>query len=116
MLNNRLTSWYIPCREQAGAQRKRGCIELIVTLRLVIDRCVRRKEPLFIAFIDFSKAYDRVPRNYLLTLLKSLGCGIVMLTALTSLFSVTQFICYVDNCNHGGETRVTNVVFSVIVC
>ena len=65
--------------------------ELIVTLRLVIDRCVRQKEPLFIALIHFYKAYDRVPRNYLLTLFKSLGCGIVMLTALTSLFSETQF-------------------------
>ena len=42
---------------------------------------------MFIAYIDFSKAYDRVPRNCLLTLLRSLGCGIVMLTALTSLFS-----------------------------
>ena len=102
LLNNRLTLWYIPCREQAGAQFKRGCVELIVTLRLIIDRCLRRKEPLFIAFIDFSKAYDRVPRNYLLTLLKSLGCGIVMLTALTSLFWVTQFVL--------GTTIITAVI------
>ena len=55
LLNNRLTEWYIPCREQAGAQSKRGCTEHIVTLRLVIDRCVRKKQPLFIAFIDFPR-------------------------------------------------------------
>ena len=102
LLNNRLTLWYIPCREQAGAQSKRGCTEHIVTLRLVIDRCVKKKQPLFIAFIDFSKAYDRVPRSYLLNLLKSLGCGVVMLTALTSLFWVTQFVL--------GATIITAIV------
>ena len=102
LLNNRLTLWYKPCREQAGAQDGRGCIEHIVTLRLVIDYCIRNKQPLFIAFIDFSKAYDRVPRSYLLNLLKSLGCGVVMLTALTSLFWVTQFIL--------GTTVITAII------
>ena len=102
ILNNRLMKWYIPCREQAGGQEKRGCIEHIVTVRLVIDRCLRLKIPLFIVFVDFSKAYDRVPRNYLLKLLKSLGCGAVMLTALTSLFCVTQFIL--------GSTIITAVL------
>ena len=58
ILNNRLMKWYIPCREQAGGQEKRGCIEHIVTVRLVIDRCLRLKIPLFIVFVDFSKAYD----------------------------------------------------------
>ena len=53
LLSNRLIRWYIPNREQAGAQAKRGCIEHIVTLRLIIDRCNRKKTPLFIAFIDF---------------------------------------------------------------
>ena len=61
LLNNRLITWYTPCREQAGAQKKRGCIEYIVALRLIIDRCVRKKIPLFSALIDFSKTYDRVP-------------------------------------------------------
>ena len=92
LLNNRLMAWYSLCREQAGAQQKRGCIEHIVSLRLIIDRSVRKRSPLFIAFIDFSKAYDRVPRNYLLNLLKHLGCGVVMLTALTSMYWLTQFI------------------------
>ena len=92
LLNNRLIAWYIPCREQAGAQAGRGCIEQIVTLRLVIDRCIRKKSQLFIAFIDFSKAYNRVPRNYLLNLLKSLGCGVRMLQALISLFWLTKFV------------------------
>ena len=92
LLNNRLIAWYIPCREQAGAQAGRGCIEHIDTLRLIIDRCIRKKSQLFIAFIDFLKAYDRVPRNYLLNLLKSLGCGVRMLQALVSMFWLTQFV------------------------
>ena len=102
IMNNRLMKWYTPCREQAGAQEKRGCIEHIVSLCLVIDRCIRKRTKLYIVFIDFSKAYDRVPRSYLLNLLKILGCGVVMLTALTSLFMVTQFIL--------GSTIITAVI------
>ena len=33
----RLELWYKPHREQAGAQRGRGCLEHIISLRLVID-------------------------------------------------------------------------------
>ena len=92
LLNNRLCAWIQPKREQAGAQPGRGCIEHIVTLRLLFDYSKRKRKPLFVAFIDFSKAYDRVPRKYLLELLKRLGCGVVMLAALISLYSLTQFM------------------------
>ena len=40
-------------------------------------------------FIDFSKAYDRIPRAKLLEALRDLGCGSVMLSALCSMYKVT---------------------------
>ena len=52
----------------------------------------KKKPPLFVAFIDFSKAYDRVPRLYLLKLLIKLGCGKIMLAALASMYAVTKFV------------------------
>ena len=102
LIHNRLMKWYVPRREQAGAQPKRGCSEHYVALRMVIDLFMKSKTPLFIAFIDFSKAYDRVPRSYMLKLLKKLGCGKVMLAALTSMYTITQFLL--------GTTLITAVL------
>ena len=87
VLNNRLILWYKPCREQAGAQPKRGCIEHIVALRLLIDTF-----KLLIVFMDFSKAYDLVPRSKLFDILVKLGCGTTMLTALIAMYKDTSCI------------------------
>ena len=92
IINNRLVKWYTCQREQAGGQCKRSCIEHILTLRLWIDYCKRNKCKLYIAFIDFSKAYDRVPRGKLFILLMSLGCGSTMLCALMSMYSLTTCV------------------------
>ncbi|CAL4124081.1 unnamed protein product, partial [Meganyctiphanes norvegica] len=56
ILSARLSQWFIPYREQAGSQVGRGCIEHIVTLRLLMDVARRKKLKLFITFVDFSKA------------------------------------------------------------
>ena len=92
LIHNRLTKWYKVCREQAGAQLLRGCVEHIITLRLIIELFKKKRKPLFVAFIDFSKAYDRVPRMYLLKLLRKLGCGKMMLAALAAMYRITQFL------------------------
>ena len=92
VIYNRLSKWWQPDREQAGAQPARGCTEHLVTLRLLIDFCKNRRKKLFIAFIDFSKAYDRVPRKLLINVLKKLGCGLIMITALISMYTVTHSI------------------------
>ena len=55
-----------------------------------MDYALHKKVKLYVAFIDFSKAYDRVPRNRLIGQLKSLGCGGVMLRALSKVYANTQ--------------------------
>ncbi len=54
VLCRRLTLWFSPFREQAGSQRNRGCIEHIVTLRLLIDYAFCKRKKLFIVLVDFS--------------------------------------------------------------
>lgn len=92
VLNNHLKRWYRPHREQAGYQKGRGCLELILTLCLIIDFCKKRKCKLFPLFIDFSKDYDKVPRVKLIQELQRLGCGRIMLCAIIALYSSTKFI------------------------
>ena len=92
VLCNRLELWFKPYREQAGAQKGRGCLEHIVSLRLLTDYSRRKKKKLFITFVDFSKAYDLVPRQMLFSVLKNLGCGAAMLSAIAAMYSVTQSV------------------------
>ena len=92
LLNIRLSSWISIDSAQAGAQKRRGCIEQILTLRLLIDYCKSQRVKLFIIFVDFQKAYDKVPRNKLLEFLKSRGCGRTMLLAIAALYRCTRYV------------------------
>ena len=88
----RLKQWFKPYREQAGAQEKRGCLEHIVSLRILCDMAKRKRLKLFVTFIDFSQAYDRVPRHTLFRVLQRLGCSAVMLSALVAMYTVTKSV------------------------
>lgn len=92
ILSDRLGEWFHPYREQVGAQSKRSCTEHIATLRLLTDMARRKKLKLFITFIDFSKAYDLVPRQKLFSILKRMGCGMVMLAALMAMYRSTESV------------------------
>ena len=87
ILNARLTRWFTPMREQAGAQAGRGCLEQILTLRLITDHARRKKTKLYVTFVDFSAAYDRVPRAALFDRLRRMGCGSVMLGCLVAMYA-----------------------------
>ena len=92
ILSDRLSKWFKPYREQAGSQAGRGCIEHIVTLRLLMDVARRKKIKLFITFVDFSRAYDCVPRYKLFLMLKHMGCGMTMLMALIAMYRCTNSV------------------------
>ena len=57
---------------QAGFRAGRGTPDNLFVLRHMIDSAAAHKRPLFCAFIDFSKAYDRVDRALLWGVLR--GC------------------------------------------
>ena len=92
IIGKRLSLWYKACREQAGGQKLRDCIEHIMTLRLLIDYARKTRKKLFILFIDFEKAYDKVRRDKLLELLRSAGCGTIMLKVLEAIYKNTKFL------------------------
>ncbi len=81
ILSARFKLWYNPKYEQAGAQKGRGCEEQILTIRMLIDIARKCKYPLYITFIDYQKAYDKVNRLNLLRYLDSRGCGSTFLKA-----------------------------------
>ena len=91
MLYNRLKLWYKPEIEQAGAQTGRDCVEQILTARLLIDYAKKSRKKLYLLFIDFQKAYDKVPRQKMLQELKLLGCGKVFIRCLSALYSDIKF-------------------------
>ena len=92
MILNRLKLWYNIDKCQAGAQKHRGCVEQITAVRLLCDYAMYKKKKLYILFIDFSKAYDRVPRGKLIKYLMNLGCGKVMVKAIKAMYDCTKNI------------------------
>jgi hypothetical protein len=75
---------------QAGFRAGRGTPDNCFVLRHLIDVARIKKKSLFCAYIDFSKAYDRVSRPLLLQVLSSCGMHGRALQAITSMLEVTQ--------------------------
>ena len=90
MILNRLKLWWNIDKCQAGAQKGRGCVEQITALRLLCDYVKYKKTKLYVVFVDFSKAYDRVPRRTLIECLKNLGCGRIMTKAIRAMYTCTK--------------------------
>ena len=92
MIMNRILLWCNIDKCQAGAQKGRSCVEQIFTLRMLCHYAVYKKVKLYVLFIDFSKAYDRVSRRKLIEVLRSRGCGNVMLKAIQAMYKCTKNI------------------------
>ena len=75
---------------QAGFRAGRGTPDNCFVLRHAIDKAALTGKPLYCAFIDFSKAYDRVDRALLLRILE--GCGVhgAAQGAIASMFEVAR--------------------------
>ena len=59
---------------QCGFRAERSTIDMIFSLRQLQEKCREQRRPLYIAFIDLTKAFDLVSRQGLFTLLEKIGC------------------------------------------
>ena len=75
---------------QFGFRRDMGTTHGVFMLRHIIDKYASAKKPVFTAFIDFRKAYDRVDRNLLWRCLERLGMHGDCLKSLKEMYADVQ--------------------------
>ena len=75
-------------REQAGFRKSYSTIDHIFTLQNIASNCLfgRKRTKLYVAFIDFRKAFDTVRREVLWEILESQGLSSKMLRMLKGIY------------------------------
>ncbi len=71
---------------QCGFRSQRSPIDMIFSLRQLQENCREQRQPLYIAFIDLTKAFDLVSRKGLFTLLHRIRCPPNFLKMVTSFY------------------------------
>ena len=69
---------------QCGFRAERSTIDMVFSLRQLQEKCREQRRPLYLAFIDLTKAFDLVSRNGLFALLERIGCPPKLLKVITS--------------------------------
>jgi hypothetical protein len=75
ILNNRLratTEAYIG-NDQFGFRKGMGTREAIAVMRMLSERSIEHNQPVYVCFVDYEKAFDRVDWPRLMEILRSLG-------------------------------------------
>ena len=69
---------------QCGFRASRSTVDMIFSLRQLQEKCQEQRMPLYIAFIDLTKAFDLVSRSGLYKILQKIGCPPHLLALVTS--------------------------------
>ena len=94
VINKRLNRWAeennILSEVQAGFRKGRSTVDHIFTLNALIEKQFSRNMKLYVAFIDFKKAYDTVDRSVLYLALYRSGIKGKMLNLIKSIYETVQ--------------------------
>ena len=71
--------------EQNGFRKNRSCEDHLAAFHMLCDSRLKQHKDIFVALIDFSKAYDHIVREYLWLKLRKYGVHGKMYNALLSL-------------------------------
>ena len=69
---------------QCGFRAGRSTTDMVFSVRQLQEKCREQRQPLYIAFVDLTKAFDLVSRSGLFSLLKRIGCPPKLLSLIES--------------------------------
>jgi hypothetical protein len=91
VLEQRLSAWAellgLRARGQAGFRKGMGTADQLFVLRHILSQHKLSRQPLYMCFVDFRKAYDSVRRDLLLAELAQKGIDGPMLQAVAAMYS-----------------------------
>ncbi|KAK2193514.1 hypothetical protein NP493_12g11020 [Ridgeia piscesae] len=73
-LSTHITPEVVPEPQQCGFRGNRCIVDMIFCLRQLQEKCIEQDRPLYMIFVDVSKAFDTVGRTGLWQLLRKYGC------------------------------------------
>ena len=101
ILNRRLTIWVednqLLHEAQAGFRKDYSTIDHIFSLLSLVQKQLLNHSKLYVAFIDFRKAFDYVNRNHLWFVLRKKGIKGKMYNAIKSMYAMVKARVRVDN-------------------
>ena len=81
---------------QCGFRSNRSTTDMVFALRQLQEKCREQGQPLYIAFIDLTKAFDLVSRDGLFKILAKIGCPPILLSIIKSFHDDMQGIVQFD--------------------
>jgi sorting nexin-29 len=82
--------------EQCGFRKGRSCTDGIFTTKLIIEKRREYNLPTYLLFIDYEKAFDRVDRNKLWTILNNKGCPQHLINIIKVLYNNSNFCLHIE--------------------
>jgi sorting nexin-29 len=94
--------------KQCGFHKGRSCIDAIIVIKKLIEKRREYNLPLFLLFLDYEKAYDRVDRYKLWNILTEYGLPLNLVNAIKSLYDNASKMFNKENKDITGTPRKVN--------
>ena len=104
---------------QCGFRAKRSTIEMVFSLRQLQEKCREQQMPLYIAFIDLTKAFDLVSRDGLFKVLPKIDCTPKLQSMIESFHNDTKGTVQINMAasrSHSKSAVASNKAASLLQC
>ena len=83
-------------KSQCGFRARRSTVDMIFSLHQLQEKCREQLQPLFLTFVDLTKAFNLVHRSVLFKILQKTGCPPKLLAIISSFHWEVQSKVYFD--------------------